>query len=220
VYVPKNREKYLAETQPNQRLADLLFESEKAVRAGNSQLAYEYALRATEIAPDSIESWLLRATLAPSLEERLVCVNRLNELMPDREDRHHVAFFTLKEFLEKKPFLAYLEETDELYRVRNADHMMLTIPKKRATVRAAVAEQSGSLKAAYRLFVLALFGLLLAGIGTLIFAPLSALAALQAGAFSPSPAERVSSLIVLTLSVFLFLLGAFFTVLFVVHLTG
>ncbi|HLO32527.1 MAG TPA: hypothetical protein VK249_25495 [Anaerolineales bacterium] len=218
--MPRNRADYLADTKPNQRLTDLLSESEKAIREGNSQTAYELALQATQAAPENIEAWLLRASVAPSLEERLICVNHLNELMPGYEDRHHVAFFALQELLDKNPFLAYLEETEELYHVLDADRMVLVIPKKRAAVNSSAHERPRALKAAYRLLLVAVLGLMLAGIGTLIFAPLSALAAIQAGSTLRSREDRVSSTVVLILSILLFFIGAAFTFLFVIHLAG
>jgi hypothetical protein len=220
VYVEKSHKTYLGDTKPNQRVTDLLSESEKAIREGNSQYAYELSLQATQAAPENLDAWLMRATLAPSLEERIICVNHLNELMPDHQDKHHIAFFTIKELLDKNPFLAYLEETEDLYRVVDADHMVLAIPKKRAALSSSPSEQVNPLRAANRWLFMAIIGLMLAGIGTLLFAPLAALAALRVGPFSQSRADRVGSTIVFLLAVILFLVGALFTFLFVLHLTG
>ena len=218
MYVQKNSEKNTAEV--NQRLNQLLTDSEKAIRAGNKQKAYELSLQATKVAPENLEAWFLRASLAPSLEERLFCVNCLNELSPDRPDRHHVAFSAVKELLDRDPFLAYLEETEALYRVVNKSNQVLVIPKKRAPAQPSIPEQPSALKPAYRLLVMAIFGLLLAGIGTLIFAPLAAVAALGAGRSLRSHAEHVSSMVILIIASLLFLLGLVFAILFVLHLVG
>jgi hypothetical protein len=220
VHVEKNRQTYVGEPRLNQRVADLLSESERAVRNGNLRDAYELSLRATQAAPDSIEAWQLRATLARSLEERIICVNRLIELGADRHDRHNVVFFTIKETLDQDPFLAYVEETDRLYRVLNGTHQMLNIPKKRTAVNAFLVERPSRLKAAYRWLVMAILGLMFAGLGTLIFAPLAALSAFRAESSLQSDAERVSSTMVLFLSLILFLIGFFFSFLFVIHLIG
>ena len=220
MYVQKKRGNVFVDNQPSQRVADLLAESEKAIRAGDSQRAYDLSLQATQVAPNNIEAWFLRATLAPSLEERLVCVNHLNELSPNHQDWHNVAYFALKDLLDKNPYLAYLEETEALYRVLNADHMVLSIPKKRSAANSAPSDGTSSLQAAYRLLVMAILGLLVAGIGTLIFAPLAAIAAIQGGLSLRSQAERVSSTVILVLSIVLFFLGAGFAFLFVIHLTG
>lgn len=151
MYVKKRYEDIVARIEPDQQLKDLLARSEKAIRERNNESGYRLSVQATQLAPDNIEAWLLRATLAPSLNERIICVNRLSELAPDYQDRYNVAFFALKELLDKDPFLAYLKETDELYRVVNADRVILSIPKKRAPVEAYPPEQpqAGPLRAAY-----------------------------------------------------------------------
>src|SRR5512141_702092 len=206
--------------QSNQRIAEILSASEKAIREGNRQRAYELSLQATKMAPENLEAWFLRATLAPSLEERLFCVNCLSELCPDCQDKHHVAFGAVKELLDRDPFLAYLEETEALYRVINKNNQVLVIPKKRAATNPTEVERTGPLKAAYSLLMIAVFGLLLAGVGTLVFAPLTILAALQAGPSLRSHSERVSFVVVLMLASLLFLLGLFFAYLFALHLIG
>jgi hypothetical protein len=196
-----------------------LAESEKAIRAGDRQYAYELSLQATQLAPAHVEAWLLRATLAPSAEERILCVNHLNELAPGYQDRYNIAFFALKELLDKNPFLAYLEETDELYRVLNADRLVLSIPKKRAPVNSSPPEQPqpGPLTAAYRWLTISIVGLLLAGIGTVLFAPLAALAAIRAQQSLRSQSERLSSTVVLILACLFFMIGVIFSLLFVLH---
>lgn len=221
MYVEKKRQDVFVDRKSSDTVTDLLAESEKAIRAGNSRRAYDLSLQAIQLAPQSIESWLLRATLAPTLEERITCVNRLNELAPGYQDRYNVAFFALKELLDKNPFLAYLEETDELYRVVNGDQV-LTIPKKRAPVHPSPLERTepGPLKSAYRWLTLALVGLLLAGIGTVFFAPLAAMTAISAQKSISSRSERVRSTVVLILSFLLFMIGVIFSLLFMLHWLG
>ncbi len=219
MYVEKNSENQTAD-DVDRRVNQLLSESEQAIKQGNRQRAYELSVQATKMAPENLEAWFLRATLASSLEERLFCVNCLNELSPDRQDKHHVAFSAVKELLDKDPFLAYLEETEALYRVVNKSNQVVVIPKKRAAINVSVPERSSPLKTAYSLLVISIFGLMLAGVGTLIFAPLSALAALQAGRSLHSHAERVSLTIVLILDGLFFVLGLFFAYLFALHLVG
>ena len=219
MYVQKNRENVFADHKPSQRVTNLLAESDKAIKEGNSQQAYELSLQATQIDPENIEAWLLRATLAPSLEERIICANRLNELAPGFQDRHNVAFFAFKELLDQDPFLAYLEETEELYRTVHADYV-LNIPKKRAAKDSFPPEGSVPLTGAYRLLTLAFMGLLVAGIGTIIFAPLAVFAALHAQGSVRSPSERIKATVVLIVAFGLFLIGILFSVLFILHWLG
>jgi hypothetical protein len=221
VYVEKKREHVFVDNQSSHRVSDLLAESEKAIQEGNRQEAHKLSVQATESVPESIEAWLLRATLAPSLDERLICANRLNELAPGYQDRYNVAFFALKELLDKNPYLAYLEESDELYRVASTDHV-LSIPKKRAPVESYPPEKtaSGPLTSAYRWLNLAILGLSLAGIGAVVFAPLAALAAIHAHQSVQSHSEQVSSTVVLMVASALFIVGVLFSLLFVLHWLG
>src|SRR5689334_24892268 len=111
---------------------EILSEAQQALRKGLIHDAYALSLQATQVEPKNGEAWLLRAGLATSLEEKVLCINRMNELGVRYEDKHHLAFFALKEVLARDPFLAYAEETEELYRVHNAERTMLSIPKKRS----------------------------------------------------------------------------------------
>jgi len=220
VYEKNSHNKALTEAQPITNVDAIITEIENSIRNAGGKDAYELSLRATQLAPDNVEAWMLRATLAPSLEERLICVNRLNELGADSQDRHNIAFFTLRELLDKNPFLAYLEETEQLYRVMNANHMVLSIPKKRSQDHSTARGHSGQLTSSYRLLAMALIGLMAAGVGTLVFAPLAALSAIRIGTTSQSHSERLRSTIVFVLSFLLFVIGAVFSILFMLHLKG
>ncbi len=220
MYEKSNRGNDITNAQPITNVEQILAEIENSIRNTGGRDAYELSLRATQLAPDNVEAWFLRATLSPSLEERLVCVNRLNELGADSQDRHNITFFTLKELLDKNPFLAYLEETEKLYRVMNANHMVLSIPKKRSPDHSATREHSSRLTGAYRLLVMALIGLMAAGIGTLLFAPLAALSAVRVGISSKSQSERFRSTVVFALAIILFVIGSVFSVLFMLHFQG
>lgn len=222
MHVQKKSQKMLTGSKPVQTVTDLLAESENAIRSGNGKYAHELSVQATQMAPESIEAWLLRATLAPTLEERVACVNHLNELAPGYRDRYNVAFFALKERLDQNPFLAYLEETDELYRVIDADRKILSIPKKRAPVEPYPPEekQPNPLKPAYGWLRLALMGLLLAGVGTVVFAPIAALAAARAGESLNARSERVSAAVVMIVASILFIVGVIFSLLFILHWLG
>lgn len=222
MYIEKKQNDVFVENESSKKLADLLAESENAIQEQKPRRAYELAVQATQAVPQSIEAWLLRATLAPSVEERIACVNRLNELAPGYQDKYNLAFYALKELLDKDPFLRYLEETNELYRVINTEHMVLSIPKKRAPANSPSPDQlpPSPLRGAYRWLTLAVLGLLSAGIGTIIFAPLAALAAVRAQNILQSHAERVSSTVVMIVAFGLFVIGVLLTILFMLHWLG
>jgi hypothetical protein len=203
------------------RMNDLVSEAQEALRKGLVHDAYALSLQATQVQPENGEAWLLRAGLAASLEEKVLCVNRMNELGVRQDDRHHLAFFALKEVLERDPFLAYAEETQELYRVRNAERTMLSIAKKRSITPAYPAEgKIDSLALSHRLLIFAILGLLLAGLGTLIFAPLAAWSALAGDRSELNRSARIDSLVVSIAALGLFIIGAFFSILFIMHWIG
>jgi hypothetical protein len=216
----KISERVLSDIQSNTSVDNLLTDVESAIRNGDSQHAYELSLRATQAVPNNIEFWYLRASLATSLEERILCVNRLNEIAPEHRDKHNVAFFALKEFLDRDPFLAYREETEALYRVENADGMILSIPKRRAATTSYPDKKQDKLTAAYRWLTLAFLSLMFAGLGTLIFAPLAIWAALNANQSNGSHADEVGAVVVSLIAAILFFIGLMFSYLFVIHLTG
>jgi hypothetical protein len=199
---------------------DLLTDVEDAIRNGNGEYAYALCLQAVQAEPENMDAWALCASLAPSLEERMQCVNHMNELEPDHQDRHSVAFFALKELLDRDPFLAYREETQEIYRVINVDDVVLSIPKKRSVTIPYPGERMDKLAIAQRWLILAILGLLLAGIGTLIFAPLAAWTAVDAWQTSLSRPGQVGSIVVLVAASMIFIIGLFFSFLFALHVIG
>ncbi|MBI3152810.1 MAG: hypothetical protein HYZ21_11795 [Chloroflexi bacterium] len=220
MYERKDRLLYFPEDMQPADIDNLLVDVEDAIREGDIEYAYELSLHATQLVPKNFEVWLARASLASSLDEKILCMNYLNELKPDHQDRYHFTFFVLKEILDRDPFLAYLEETENLYRVHNTERMVLSIPKKRSTITRYFHNEVDRLTAAKRYLILAIFGLLLAGIGTLIFAPLAVWEALNASQIMRSRAGQASSLITLAASGVIFLFGLFFSFIFILHLIG
>jgi hypothetical protein len=218
--VDEGKSQELLEVKLYVSVDDMLDEAEGAVRRGMMRDAYELCLRAIQAEPYNMEAWLLRASLADSLEEKLQCINRMHELGADRHDRYNVAFYALKEVLERDPFLAYMEETDGLYRVQNAERTVLVIPKRRSVTPSYLNRGTDALRSARRWLMLAVFGLMFAGIGTLIFAPMAAWAAFNARGSMRTRSGQVDSMVVLLTAAGLFVIGAFFISLFIMHLAG
>ena len=103
----------------------------RAAQAGERERAYHLSLQATQLAPWEPGAWLLRAELAPSIEEAIVCLNRANYLNPHDREGQWKTFQTLHRLLHRDPYLVYLDETEHLYRVANREYMTLNVPKKR-----------------------------------------------------------------------------------------
>lgn len=126
----------------------------------------------------------------------------------------------VKDLLERDPFLAYLEETDDLYRVRNHADLILTIPKDRAVPERFPPRRPALIQSTYRRLVWATVGLILSGIGALVLAPLAAWRALQALGRPLSRADRARARIAFFLAALLFVLGLLLSSLFWLHLAG
>lgn len=220
MYRDKNQTKYQFDPKTAASPASWITEAESAIRAGNSQRAYELSVTATQTEPNNPDAWYLRGSLAGGLEERVLCMNRLNELVPDHRDQHSLTFFALKDFLEREPFLAYRGETSKLYQATTAEGLTLSIPKRRAETISFPDRAPSRLTVAYNWLIFAVVGLLLAGLGTLIFAPLAAWAAVEAKQGNPSHADQVGAAVVLLVATLLFLIALFFVYLFVIHLRG
>ncbi len=220
MYQNKNQMNHQFKTPTASSNNNWIAEAESAIRAGNSQRAYELSVKATQVEPNNPDAWYLRGSLAGGLEERVLCMNRLNELVPDHRDQHSLAFFALKDFLERDPFLAYRGETPKLYQATTAEGLTLNIPKRRAETIPFPDRAPSRLTAAYNWLFFAVVGLLLAGLGTLVFAPLAAWAAVEVRQNNSSHAERVGVAVVILIATLLFFLGLFFAYLFVMHLRG
>jgi hypothetical protein len=220
MYRDQHQVKYPSDAKAAASSDNWITEAESAIREGNSQHAYELSVKATQAEPNNPDAWYLRGSLAGGLEERVLCMNRLNELVPEHRDQHSLAFFALKDFLERDPFLAYRGETPQLYRVANADGMILNIPKRRTETIPFPDRPPSRLTAAYNWLIFAVLGLTLAGLGTLVFAPLAVWAALEVKQNNSSHAEHVGVAVVILVSTLLFFLGLFFVYLFIMHLRG
>lgn len=155
----------------------LLAEAQDYTEQGQREQAYQLSLKATQIAPEDIDAWLLRADTAASLEEKLVCLSRLNAINPNWAPARERTYYALKDLLHQEPFLAYIDETDDLYRVKSGLELYLNVPKARAVPEAYPAPKSGTLQSTYRWLAFALLGLLFGGIGALFLAPMAAIKA-------------------------------------------
>jgi hypothetical protein len=196
-----------AESRLAESRTELLQRAWEANQQGDRQHAYELSLQATQNSPEDIRAWVLRARTAPSLEEKIVCLNQINRLNPHDPYAQLETYESLKLLLEKDPFLAYLDQSDDLYQVHNGVNMMLAVPKDRAVPDPHPAPRPRPIKAGSRWLWLALLGLFSAGVATLIFAPLAAIKALQLDYRSLSYSDRMRGYVQLGLAILLCLLA-------------
>ena len=92
----------------------LIEEAQSLANDGKQDHACQLSLKATQLFPRDIGAWHFRASTAPSLEERLVCLSRVYSLdpnFPHAEENMHQA---LQALLRQEPSLAYLDENEQL----------------------------------------------------------------------------------------------------------
>jgi hypothetical protein len=205
---------------PNPETYGLLSAARQAAVDGDRQRAYQLALKATQLYPQEIRAWLMRADLAQSPEETVVCMNRVNNLDPDNPIGQQKTYMLVQNMVKVDPFLAYQKESDHLYQVQNRDALALFVPKQRAVPSKYPNPGPKPLRRVYGLLSLALIGLLVAGLGAIVFAPLAAVMALWANRNPLSRADRIKSMIVILVAGIVWAFGVFLGWIFLHHFTG
>ena len=124
----------------------------------------------------------------------------------------------VQKLLNEDPFLLYLDETDQIYHVRHSTDLDLLLHKNRSLPEPYPAMTPALLQKAYHWLWMACLGLLLAGIGGMVFAILAAAAAIGLN-LQPIPrVDRIRSLVVLLLSGALWLGGLLLGAILLLHI--
>jgi len=169
-------------------------------------------------APDSLAAWLQRAETASSLEEELDYLNQAVALAPSDPAVQQNIYRAIRALLQQDPYLEYLDETSDRYRVRSGERAAVFVPKDRSVPEPYPAPKPALVRWAQRWLWLALFGLLSAGLGTMLFASLAAFSAIALN-FQPIPrSTRILSLVLVLLAGGLWLLGLLLGVILLMHL--
>src|SRR5690349_19491543 len=189
------------------QISELLEQAEEFIRQGNREKAYQSGLKATSIFPNDPSAWYLRSRNAPSHEERLMCLSRAYALDTKGSETKTELRNAIQELLQKEPFLAYVYETEELYQVRSGRDLLVNIPKNRTYETPYLKRNRGPVIAAYRWLHLSLLGLLLGGVGAILFAPVAVFQTLRLQTTSLSQADRVRSWVILIFSGLIWLIS-------------
>jgi hypothetical protein len=198
--------------------AQNLAAAQEAAERGDLQPARNRIGDAAQIAPQEIEDWLRRAEAAQSIEEAIACLNQVSALLPANPEITAKIFLLANKLVKQDPFIAYDHETHDMYHVLNSSNQAFRVPKFRLTQESALNENPALLRSAHRWLWVALAGLLLAGLGAVLFAPLAASSAILLNLKPVSKAVRIQSLIVVIMSSSLWLVGLLLGVVFLVHM--
>ena len=188
---------------------------------GSSQQSATPTHRAAQTDPvGQAQIWLSRAATSTTFEERLVYLSQAVSLAPGQTATRYRMYETLKPFLERRPFLRYAHENALLYRVSTAEGLALTVAKDRAIAPVYPPPKPTPLRPVFRWFGLSLLGLLVAGLGTLVCAPIAAQKAWAVSHHATDPSYRQRARALFLYAVILWLIALVLSGLFLAHLYG
>lgn len=188
-----------------------------AARQAQSPQTHQQLVGVARQMPQNVDTWLRRADTAPTREERLLCLSAVLQFDPGHQVARQALQATLRDELEEDPFLAYGSEDERLYYIRTAANVPVTVAKERAIAEIYPPPTLSPMSLAERWLALAILGLVPAGLGALICAPVVAIYAWQRGRQLPE-AERRWRVILFIAATMIWLLGGLLTWLFILHL--
>ncbi len=197
--------------------AEKLYFAKQAAELGDRVRAYELSREATQLEPDNVDAWLYRAAAAKHAKQRLSCLSKALNLAPENLQAQHRMYQALNRYLNRDPFLRYLDETDVQYRMVTGAGRVIIVTKDHAAVVPYPASEYPELRLAYRWLSYALVGLLSAGIATLVCAPLAAAHACRSSQVASTRVQRRESILAMIYAGALWLVGLLFSILFLLH---
>ena len=164
------------------------------------------------------ENWFREAKRARTLPEMLAHLHRAHRVDPTHPHVQSLTRQALWRILQEEPFLAYKDESDQLYYVWNGLDLTLTVLKNRTAPAPYPPPQPSPLAPAWRTLGWAALGLSLAGMGTLVLAPLALFRAVDVLLNRPlDRADWARAVIVMALSLLLWGVGVALGLLLLLH---
>jgi hypothetical protein len=114
-----------------------------------------------------------------TLENSVTTLNQVLVTTPEDAIARQALYDTMQKLLRKDAFLSYQGETDLIYKICTPAEFHFIHPKDRATAVSFPPQNSPPSRTAINWLGWAALGLLPAGVGTLIFAPLALTAAIK-----------------------------------------
>lgn len=119
------------------------------------------------------------AKTSGTLEESVTALNQMLEQNPENAVARQSLYETMQQLLRKDAFLAYQGETDVIYKVRTLTEFQFIHPKDRAMAELFPPQNSPPARTAIHWLGWSVVGLIPAGLGTLVVAPLAMIAAIK-----------------------------------------
>lgn len=184
-----------------------------------SQLWVETSPEKLPVGYHKPDVWFQRARRAETVSEALVCLNQVFALDPQNTQAQEMRYRVVWRLLEADPFLAYQEETDNLYRVWSNMNLELIVPKGRAVVESYPPTTKKPLAPAFGWLRWTLIGLLPAGLGALFLAPITAARTLLISLNTPlNKDDQLRVIVILFLTAVLWIAALLLSFLFLLHL--
>jgi hypothetical protein len=164
--------------------------------------------------PKNEEAWLWRAGTADSLEETLAALSQVLTLNPANDAARQALYEAMQHLIREDAFLASIAETDGFYYVRTPTKLRFAHPKDRAVPELFPPSRPPPTRVVFRWLAWSLVGLVPAGLGTLVCAPLAMVAALRLLHQKPTKADRQRAWVALGIAAALWLLALLLAALF------
>lgn len=157
---------------------------------------------------------------AQTKTEKLDCLTKAHQEHPGDPRVRAAIYEEVKEVVDQDPYLEYHAENTQAYRVIDRAQQVLIVPKERARPETYPASRPVPIRRAYRYLLYAALGLILSGLGAVIFAPAAMRYAFQALGPGSQPADRVRARVISGLALVLFAAGLAFVYLLWIHIRG
>ncbi len=153
-----------------------------------------------------------------TLEEAVTALNEELGQNPQNPVARQALYETMQQLLRKDAFLAYSGETSVLYKIHTLAEFQFIHPKDRARVEPFPPIESPPARAAKNWLGWAVVGLIPAGLGTLVLAPLAMIAAIKLLRQPVASIDHRRAWIVLGGAIVLWLIALIFSSIFILHL--
>jgi hypothetical protein len=168
--------------------------------------------------PTTSPSLLNLAKTSETLEESVTELNQVLGLHPENTDARQALYETMQQLLRKDAFLAYQGETNVFYKIRTLAEFQFIHPKDRAIVELFPPRESPPARTAISWLGWSVVGLIPAGLGTLVIAPLAILAGIKLLRQQTALIDHRRAWIVLGGAIVLWLIALVFLFILIVHL--
>ena len=158
------------------------------------------------------------ANTSETLEASVTSLNQALELNPENIVARQALYETMQQLLRKDAFLAYQGETNVIYKIRTLGEFQFIHPKDRAMAELFPPQNSPPARTAINWLGWSVVGLIPAGLGTLILAPLATIAAINLLRQQAVLFDRRRAWIVIGGAIVLWLIALVFFFILILHL--